>query len=67
MVADGFEVVRGREVRDVRSEHDGLYVRGAEVESCPDRASMISSTACEKLVNDRVADPPGLAKKLVIS
>src|SRR5262245_44625825 len=36
VVAHGLEVVRGCEVRDVRSELPGLHVRGAEVEACPD-------------------------------
>ena len=35
-MAYGLEVVRGREVRDVRSELPALHVRGAEVEARPD-------------------------------
>jgi hypothetical protein len=36
VVAHGLEVVRGREVRDVRSELPALHVRGAEVKARPD-------------------------------
>ena len=36
VIAHGLEVVRGREVRDVRSELPALHVRGAEVEARPD-------------------------------
>ena len=36
VIAHGFEVVRGREVRDIRSELYGLHVRSAEMEPRPD-------------------------------
>ena len=67
VIAHGLEVVRGREVRDIRSELYGP-ARPQCGNGAPPRCALrtISSTACEKLLNERVASPPGLTKKLVI-
>ena len=66
-VIHGFEVVRGREVRDVRSELPGLDVRGAEVKAGPDARLDDLVERLLELENVRVAAPLEVHELLVIS